>query len=162
MFAKIRSEPFLPVCIPCTARRDYFYLEDSGWYHFSKWESASAAWVIHLGASDNFLWNMCVLFIPEGIPQHTSRDKYLWKGNKPLEQFVIKGILWKRIHKTPVRPMQINSLASQCNYQHNHIMFHWRELRCSQSGCFIKTPSYKKCTLLHNIYSERVHLHQGL
>lgn len=74
MFAEIRSEPFLPVCIPCTARRDYFYLEDSGWYHFSKWESASAAWVIHLGSSDNFLWNMCVLFIPEKIPQHTSGD----------------------------------------------------------------------------------------
>lgn len=64
-------------------------------------------------------------------------------------------------YTTPtVRPMQINSLASQCNYQHNHIMFHWRELRCSQSGCFIKTPSYKKCTLLHNIYSVRIHLHQ--
>lgn len=80
VFSEIRSEPSLPVCFPCTALWDYFYQEDCGWYHFSKWESASAAWVIHLGSSDNFLWNMCVLFIPEGIPQHTRRDEYLWKG----------------------------------------------------------------------------------
>ncbi len=104
MFAEIRSEPSLPVCIPCTARRDYFYLEDCAWYHFSKWESASAAWVIHLGSSDNFLWNMCVLFIPEGIPQHMRRDEYLWKGNRPGEQFVIKEILWKYIHKPLCSP----------------------------------------------------------
>lgn len=127
-----------------------FLSEDCGWYHFSKWESASAAWVIHLGSSDNFLWNMCVLFIPEGIPQHIRRDEYLWKGNKPGEQFVIKEILWKCIHK-PLCGL-INSLSLLCNYQHNHIMFHRRELRCSQSACSIKIPSYKKCTFTQHLF----------
>lgn len=160
MFGEIRSEPLLPVCIPCTARRDYFYLEDSGWYHFSKWESASAAWVIHLGSSDNFLWNMCVLFIPEEIPQHTSGDEYLWKGNKPSEHFAIKGILWKRVHDAhrAARADKLPRLAVQLPAQSHHVPL--AGIRCSQSGCFIKTPSYKKCTLIHNIYSERIHLHQ--
>ena len=99
MLAEIRSESSSPIWIPCTAHQDYFYLEDCSWYHFSKWESASAAWVIHLGSSDNFPRNMCVLFIPEGIPQHMKRDGYLWKGNKPGEQFVIKGILRTYIDK---------------------------------------------------------------
>lgn len=143
MFAEIRSKPSLPVHIPCTTCQDYFYLEDCGCYHFSKWESASAAWVIHLGSSDNFLWNTCVLFIPEGIPQRTSGDEYLWKEDEPGEQFVIKGIRWKCVHKPLCGPGRWTPLATQRNYQHNPVMFTRRELRRSQSACFIKTPSYK-------------------
>lgn len=87
--------------IPCTFPLDYFYLEHWTWYHFSKWESASAAWVIHLGSSDNFLWNMCVLFIPVGTPQHKGRDEYHRQRNKAVEQFVIKGILCQYTHSSP-------------------------------------------------------------
>lgn len=147
MFVEIRSEPSLPVCIPCTARRDYFYLEDCGCYHFSKWESASAAWVIHLGSSDNLLWNMCVLFIPGGIPLHMSRDEYLWKENKPGEQFVIKGIfrkykfkppLWAPVNKLPLLTMQLPT-------QSHHVP--QVGIKMFSISLFIKTPSYK-CTFI--------------
>lgn len=122
MSAEIRSKPSLPICIPRSAHQDYFYLQDFGWYHFSKWECASAAWVIHLGSFDNFLWNVCAPYSWRE-PQHTGRDEYLCKGKRPGEQFVIKGILWKYIHKplcsparyTPSPPNAITDTITSCS-----------------------------------------------
>lgn len=66
---------------------------------------------------------MCVLFIPGGIPQHTSTDEYLCKGNGPGEQFVIKGILLKYIHK-PLCTAQADKfplLAMQLQTQSHYV-----------------------------------------
>lgn len=66
---------------------------------------------------------MCVLFIPEEIPQHTSGDEYLWKGNKPSEHFAIKGILWKRVHNAhrAAHADKLPRLAVQLPAQSQHV-----------------------------------------
>lgn len=124
--AEIKSKPSSPICIPCSAQQDYFYLQDFGWYHFSKWECASAAWVIHLGSFDNFLWNVGAPYSWRE-PQHTGTDEYLCKGKGLGEQFVIKGFLWKHIHKplcsparyAPLPPNAITDTITSCSTGEN-------------------------------------------
>lgn len=161
MSAEIRSKRSSPICIPCSAHQDYFYLQDFGWYHFSKWECASAAPVIHLGSFDNFLWNMCVLLIPEGNLSTQEQMNISVRGKDQESNLWLKessGSTYTDL--SAAQPDKLPRLTMQLLTQSHRVP--QAGGMCSHSTGFIRTPSDKKCTLLHNIYSEGVHLHGGL
>lgn len=157
MSADIRSKHSLPICISRSAHQDYFYLQDFGWYHFSKWECASAAPVIHLGSFDNLLWNVCSLFLKGNLGAQEQMN-ISGRGRDQESNLWLKESS-RTTYTNSLQSSQIHSFASQCNYWHNHITFHRLELRGSHSAGFIKAPSYKKFTLLRNIFSKGVHFH---
>lgn len=161
MSAEIRSKCSSPICIPSSAHQDYFYLQDFGWYHFSKRGCASAAGVIHLGSFDNFLWNMYVLLIPEGNLSTQEQTNISVRGKDQESNLWLKessGSTYTDF--SAAQPDKLPRLTMQLLTQSHDVP--QAGVRSSHSTGFIKTPSYKKFTLLHNIYSEGVHLHGGL
>lgn len=120
MSAEIRSEPSSPICIPRSAYQDYFYLQDFGWYHFSKWECASAAWVIHLGSFDNFLWNMCVLLIPEGNLSTQEQMNISVRGKDQESNLWLKGSSGTYTNLFAAQPDKLPHLTMQLLTQSHH------------------------------------------
>lgn len=159
MSAEIRSGPSSPICIPRSAHQDYFYL--SLWLiSFFKVRMCQRS----MSNPSWFFWQFPVervrSFIPEGNRSTQEQMNISVRGRDQESNLWLKessGSTHTHTH-TSLQPSQTHSFASSCNYWHNHIMFHRRELRCSHSAGFIKAPSHKKFTLLRNIYSKELHL----